>query len=175
MKWWNYTTCTSENEQNSFLSHLVNFPVMELYLREGNVFTLSVILFTGWVVYVEGAVCPRGSPSRGSLSRGLCPGGLCPGWSLSKVGVSVQEGFLSRVTLSRGVSVQGVSVQGVSVQGSPSERVSIEGGGLCPKGGPYHRDSTSVVEEWAVCILLECILVQNRLTQFLHDHHHQGK
>ena len=47
---------------------------------------------------LSGGLCPGvsvwGSLSRGSLSGGLSPGGLCLGGSLSRRGVSVQEGGL---------------------------------------------------------------------------------
>ena len=76
----------------------------------------------------------------------LCmEGGLCQGRSLS-----------------RGVSVQRVSVQGVSVKGC------LCLGDLCPVGfrssgslsnGVFVRETPPYGKEWAVCILLECILV----------------
>ena len=84
-----------------------------------------------------------------SVQGSLYLGGLSPGWSLS-----------------RGVSVQGIYVGGGD----------LCSGGLCPgilcpgeslsKGGSLSRGvsvmatpAPSMVEEWAVRILLECILV----------------
>ena len=110
---------------------------------------------------------PRGSPSWG----GLCPGGSLSGGSVSR-GVSVQGGVCPEGVSVWEVSVQGVlcpgggvSVRGVSVQG-----VSVWVG-LC-LGGLYQ--GLSVMEtpppygnEWAVCILLECILVRNCIQKFV--------
>ena len=58
-----------------------------------------------------------------------------------------------------GISIQGVSVQGVSLQGGlcPSG-VSVQGG-LCQGDPPLDRDPLLHGNEWAVRILLECILV----------------
>ena len=83
----------------------------------------------------KGGLCPGGSLSRGtSVQGGLCPGGLCPGGSLS-VG-SLSGGSLSGGSLSRG-SLSGGLCPGCSLLGRPP---------------PY-------CNRWAVCILLECILV----------------
>ena len=71
---------------------------------------------------------------------GLCAGGLCPVGSLSS-GVSVQGESLSRGSLSRGIISKGSLSRGVSVQGSSLSWRP-----------PYNN-------EWAVHILLECILV----------------
>ena len=67
------------------------------------------------------------------------------GGSLSLVPCSFQ-GSLSKGSLSMGVSVHGVSVQG-----------GLCLGGLCQRDPP-DRDPP-YGKEWAVCILLECILV----------------
>ena len=78
----------------------------------------------------------------GSLLRG---GGLCQGGTLVSW-VSVQEGGLyPRGFLSKEVSVQWRSLSGASVWG-----ISVGGGGVYGK-------------ERAVCILLECILVSNKV------------
>ena len=61
---------------------------------------LSVILFRGGGVSVQGVFPGRWSLSRGgSVQGGLCPGGLFPGGSLSK-GVSVQRGVCPGGSLS---------------------------------------------------------------------------
>ena len=55
----------------------------------------------------------------------------------------------------RWVSIQGVSVKGVSVEGVSVQRVSVQGflsGGSLSGRPPYSKD-------WAVRILLECLLV----------------
>ena len=96
-----------------------------------------------------------------SVQGGLCTWGLCPGRSL-------YMGSLSRGSLSRGVSVQGVSVQGgLCPWGLCSGGLCP--GGLCPAGlcpgrvsfmeNTPERDPPPSGNDWAVHILLECILV----------------
>ena len=122
-------------KRNSFLFLIFLPPATKL--RQGYVFTPVCQSF-----------CSRGFsvPAGVSVQGGLCPGGLCPGGSLSRRGslsrgVTIEgglclggfvqkEGFLSRRgvsvqegSLSRGASVQGVSVQGVYVWGG----VSVQG------------------------------------------------
>ena len=87
-----------------------------------------------WEGYVSTGVCLS--------TGGLCPGGLCPEGGLSPGG-----------SLSRGGSVQGGLCPGVSVQG------------VCP-GGVSVRETPSWTEygnKRAVRILLECILVIERM------------
>ena len=96
---------------------------------------MCVILFTGWVSV---PACTTVHMIRGVSVRGLyLGGGLCPRGSLSGLGVSVQ----------------GVSVQ---VGGSLS-RGSLTQEGLCL--GVSVRETPQYGNEWAVHILLECILV----------------
>ena len=89
----------------------------------------------------------------------------------------MEGGSLSRESLSRwGVSVQkGVSVQRVSMSrgclcpgGSMSRGLSPGGlnlGGLCPDGFSV-RKTPPYGKEWAVRILLECILVRRLFCRF---------
>ena len=81
-------------------------------------------------------------------------------------GVSIQ-GSLSRGSLSRRVSVEeGVSVQGGLCPGGLCPGVSVQEG-LCPEGslsggvclGGFCQGYLPYGTEWAVHILLECILV----------------
>ena len=99
----------------------------------------------------QGDLCPGGSLSGGSVIRGvsLCPAGLCPEGSLSRGrAVPVQGGLCLGYLCPEGVFVRGreglcprlVSVRGISVMVTPRKRP------------PYGN-------EWALRILLECILV----------------
>ena len=96
------------------------------------------------------------------LLGGLCPGSLPLGRSLSG-GSLCSEGLCPVGSPSRGLCPEG-SLSG----GSPSR-----GGGFCPGGNPFRgvlcpgvsvgrppdRDSPTMVDKQAVCILLECCLV----------------
>ena len=100
------------------------------------------------VIFSQVFVCPwRGG--------GLCPGSLCPdGGSLSRRGVSVQ-----RVSMSRGCLCPGGSMsRGLSPGG-------LNLGGLCPDGFSV-RETPPYGKEWAVRILLECILVRRLFCRF---------
>ena len=97
-------------------------------------------------------------------------GGLCPGGSLAR-------GSLSGGSLSGGsLSIEGLFPEGVSVHGGSLSRGGSLSGGLCqgdpPKPRPTDRDSPFPLyrNEWAVCILLECILVKKELTHLVISH-----
>ena len=130
--------------------HLNIFTARKRSFGQGNVFILVC-----HSVHRGGGLCPRmhhrshdsgisvqgGSLSRGSLYRGSLYRG-----SLSRR-ISVQ----SRGALSRGGLCPGVSVQGVSVREIPQTETPLYG------------------HEWAVCILLECILVKKSFSQTFHN------
>ena len=96
-------------------------------------------------VSVQGRLCPGGSLSGGSLSRrgvsvqegGLCPGGgLCSGWrSLSRRGVSVQDG--GPCAGEGSLSWRGVSV----LEGD------LGPGGLC-RETPWNQKSGTCASYW---------------------------
>ena len=101
----------------------------------------------GKAVFSEVFVYPQGG--LGLCQGGLCLRVLCPG------GVSGQGGSL----------LQGVSVQRGGGLCAEGRGVSVQrGGGLCPGGSLSGRPPYG--NEWAVSILLECILVRKGFSSF---------
>ena len=145
-------------------------------LREGNVFTPVCDSVRGGGS-VKGGLCPggvsgglcQGVSVRGVSVRGVSVRGVYVQWGLS-LGGSLSRGSLSSGSLSWGEGggfCPGSSVWGLCPEGGLCPGVSVEGG-LCPEGslcleglcqGGPPAESTPYGKEWAVLILLECILV----------------
>ena len=105
----------------------------------------------------------RGSMSRGSLSRGSLSRGVSVRGSLSR-GFLFGGGYLSRVLCPGGSLSRRSLSRGVSVQGSLGPGGSLSRG-VCPGRPPYSNVR-------AVCILLECILVNFYFNTGMFDQTH---
>ena len=144
---------------------------------EGYVFNRCVSIHRGGL-----GLCPgRGFPSRGSQSRGVSIQGVSVQgvsvWGVSVQGISVQGGSVQR-SLSRGVSVHDGLCPGGLCPGGLCPG-GLCPGGFCPGGLSVQRglclagslfggvlETPPYGNEWAVRILLECILV-NFLSIFI--------